>query len=77
MFSTQLDKTIDDNDMTNKISQEGDDEETVMANLTGKHFHKRDGKYQTIQSPQGRAKFANMNKTGEGQMKINYTPLKN
>jgi len=73
MLSTQLDKTIDENDVAQRMSQEGDDEETLMHNTKGK-FPKYDEtdkqKYQTMTNMKGheRLSLTNMNKTHHGKM---------
>jgi hypothetical protein len=36
MLSTQLDKTMDADDVGHRLSQEGDDEETTMQNSKGR-----------------------------------------
>ena len=70
MMSTQLDKTMDADDVGQRLSHEGDDDETAMNNTD---FPKYDAgekqRFQTMTNFKGPDRFAitNMNKTPQGK----------
>ena len=73
MLSTQLDKTIDENDVAQRISQIDEDEETMMHHTKGsfKKYDEADKqKYQTMTSWKGHERLAltNMNKSSNSKM---------